>query len=179
MELFDIQHLMIFLNYKDIKTKYYDNIQYVKYRSLNNNKFGGFYIKEYIERNDVKHIVMNSRKIKMINLLEVINEPILYKLPIECETLKPISEIFSDYEPIVQYPIGTYYIDLYLKKVNIAIECDEHNHKKRDSMYEKKREIFIKENLNCKFVRYDPHSLNFNINNIIKNIVNLMMLTKN
>ena len=45
--------------------------KYIKYYSIKDNKVGGFYIKEYIERDDIKHIVLNNRKIGMIKLVPI------------------------------------------------------------------------------------------------------------
>lgn len=39
--------------------------------------------------------------------------------------MKNLYEIFLDYEPILNYGVDKYYIDLYLKKSKISIECDE------------------------------------------------------
>lgn len=175
IELFDINHLLTILNYKDSRTKKQSVCRHIKYYSIKNNNVNGFYIKEYIERNDIKHLLMNSRKIRMIKLLELIKEPVTYKIPIEIETLKIIYEIFEDCEPHLQYKVDKYYIDLYLKKINIAIECDENNHKHFKKDDEHTREEIIKKILNCKIIRYNPDDDNFNINHVIKNIVNTLI----
>jgi very-short-patch-repair endonuclease len=55
-----------------------------------------------------------------------------------------------------QLTIGMYRIDYYIQKYNIAIECDENNHNDRDRDYEIQREKFIKKELGCKIIRFDP-----------------------
>ena len=115
-ELFDVNHLINILGHKSKKDKYNQFKKYIKFYSIKNNEYGGFYIKEYIERDDIKNVVVNNRRIGMIKLLELIEEPIIYKLPIEVETMKNLYEIFMDYEPELNYKVDDYYIDLYLKK---------------------------------------------------------------
>ena len=40
-------------------------------------------------------------------------------------------EVLRDFEPVHQQPLEDYFIDLYLKKINLVIECDENGHKDR------------------------------------------------
>lgn len=173
-ELFDINHLINILGHKSKKDKYYEVKKYVKFYSLKNNKVGGFYVKEYIERDDIKYIIMNNRRIGMLKLLELINEPITLKIPIEVETMKNLYEIFLDYEPILNYGIDEYYIDLYLKKCKISIECDEQGHKDRKINKEIERENYLKEKLRCKFYRFNPDDNKFKFNNVIREIIYLI-----
>lgn len=173
-ELFDINHIINILDHKCKRDKYQRNKKYIKYYSFKDNSFGGFYIKEYIEREDIKHIVINNRKTGMIKLLELIGENIVYKIPVEIETLKILIEVFRDFEPIHQQPLEDYYIDLYLKKINLVIECDENGHKDRKKGTEIERENFIKNKLSCKFYRYNPDIENFNINHTIADIISLI-----
>ena len=77
-----------------------------------------------------------------------------------------------------QYYIDGYKIDLYFPDYNLAIEVDEFNHKDRDKLYENKREEYIKEKLGCKFIRFNPDEKNFNIGNIISNILECTLLNK-
>ena len=173
-ELFDINHLINILGHKSKKDKYGQIKKYIKYYSIKDNEYGGFYLKEYIEREDIKNIVINNRRIGMIKLLELIKEPIIYKLPIEVETMKNLYEIFLDYEPELNYRIDNYYIDLYLKKSKIAIECDERGHNDRNKKKEIERENYLKEKLECKFYRFNPDDKNFKFNNVIKEIIYLI-----
>lgn len=64
-----------------------------------------------------------------------------------------INNLFSDYTILSQHKVKDYFIDWYIPELNLAIELDEKHHKKnieRDKIREKK----IKNELNCKFVRY-------------------------
>ena len=59
---------------------------------------------------------------------------------------------------------------MYIPKLNLAIECDEDNHKYRDDEYESKRQAYISSTLNCQFLRFDPDDEDFNINHVIRAI---------
>ena len=68
--------------------------------------------------------------------------------------------------------MGPYFIDLYLPKLNLAIECDEYGHKagydKRDEVV---RQKFIETALGCDFRRFDPYDPIFNIGSLINEIL--------
>ena len=72
---------------------------------------------------------------------------------------------------MMQFRIGPYRIDLYLAGPKIAIECDEHGHRKYDQGMEAARELFIKEHLGCCFVRYDPFTRDFSVNHVAARVV--------
>ena len=61
----------------------------------------------------------------------------------------------------LQYPCGTYRIDMYIPKYNVVIEVDELGHKDRDPIYEAKREDYIRSNLSDKILRVNPNAINF------------------
>ena len=174
VELFDIHHIIQFLHYGKPRAKYDSSQKYIKFNSIKDNDVGGFYVKEYVERNDLKHILADSRKVKMTLLFDLIKEPLIYKLPIQTETLKIIGEIFEDYEPNHNHTVGKYYVDLYLKKAKIVIECDEKGHSHYDQEKEKVREQFIRDKLKCTIYRFNPDDKQFNINYVARDILRLM-----
>lgn len=66
----------------------------------------------------------------------------------------------------------TYRIDLYIPKYKIAIECDETHHstpKKKEA--DRQRQEYIEDNLGCYFIRFNPLEKNFNIGNVINDIM--------
>ncbi len=67
-----------------------------------------------------------------------------------------------------------YKIDFYIPDYKIAIEIDEHGHKDRYQIYENKREDYIKKQLGCTFLRYNPDSPNFNIVDIMADLHRLI-----
>ena len=66
-----------------------------------------------------------------------------------------------------QIELGRKIEELYECKV--IIECDETHHK-YDVKNDKERENYIKENIDCTFIRYDPYSKDFNIFKVINKI---------
>jgi very-short-patch-repair endonuclease len=66
-----------------------------------------------------------------------------------------------------QYDIRGFRVDLYLRDLNIAIECDERDHEHRPKGYEEWRENEIEERLGCMFVRFNPNQTGFNIGKVI------------
>lgn len=66
---------------------------------------------------------------------------------------------------------SNYRIDLYLPKLNIAIEYDENDHKQYTYEQHEGREAYIEEKLGCKFIRVsDKNSDEYNIGYVIKAI---------
>ena len=69
-----------------------------------------------------------------------------------------------------QFSFGSYRIDLYFPEHKLAIECDEHDHKDRDINYERRQQEFIEDQLNCKFIRYNPDAKDFMIKSVLNKI---------
>lgn len=87
-----------------------------------------------------------------------------------------IDALPSSIESIKEFKIGTYRIDLYIPKYKIAIECDEYNHKSYEPSKEMEREKFIKEQLGCEFVRFNPNVKGFRVVNVIRDILNKILI---
>jgi very-short-patch-repair endonuclease len=89
----------------------------------------------------------------------------------EVDILETISRAFHNEKSIREYSIG-----LYFPKYKLAVECDENNHQSYKILDEKLREIYIKEQLKCTFLRFNPDEPEFNIgepiNKILSHIVN-------
>lgn len=87
-----------------------------------------------------------------------------------------ITNYFKQEEFIAQFTVRDkikrkyYKVDLYMPHVNLVIECDEYGHKDRNTFCESKREKFIKNELNCNFVRFNPDDKMFKIKNVIVEI---------
>ena len=89
----------------------------------------------------------------------------------EQETIGVLKQAFSHIEQESQFAIGHYRIDLYLPKQKIAVECDENGHADRDPMAERERETYIKNHLDCRFLRFNPDIKNFNIYTVIQKLM--------
>ena len=91
-------------------------------------------------------------------------------MAIETQTIGFIENSFSDALNLKrQKKIGTYYIDLYFEDYNLAIECDENDHKDRNITYEQNRELFLLEK-NITIIRYDPNHKNFDLSYVLRKI---------
>ena len=59
-------------------------------------------------------------------------------------------------------------IDLYLKNIKLAIECDEHDHYAQEYSKDlRKREEDIFKEIGCRFLRFNPHEPDFNVGEVI------------
>ena len=68
-----------------------------------------------------------------------------------------------------------YWVDGYIEKYNICIEWNEkHHNSKRQRERDKIKEIFIKENFNCKFIHINEQIFLKNIDTNIHNVCNLI-----
>lgn len=92
----------------------------------------------------------------------------------EQTTIRQIQRAFKHVNSIQQYRVPPYFIDLYFPFYKIAIECDEHGHKRYPLEAEREREQFIKQQLRCTFVRYNPDAPGFNIGDVIHQIIKLI-----
>uniref|UniRef100_A0A6G6ABG6 Bro-n domain-containing protein n=1 Tax=Borely moumouvirus TaxID=2712067 RepID=A0A6G6ABG6_9VIRU len=86
----------------------------------------------------------------------------------------------SGFESKHQYVIkynnkNKYIVDYYLPEFKIAIEIDEFNHKDRDPIYEKQRQLIITKKLKCKFIRCNPDDKDFSIVALLGTINNCII----
>ncbi len=108
----------------------------------------------FLTTKGLKRLICNTRKPNAIKLAEFfnINTSDTYYIPFETSIVNFLKLIYKDYELIHQYNVEPYKIDLYLPYAKIAIECDEkyHEYQEEDDI---DRENYIKEKLNCVFIR--------------------------
>ena len=120
-------------------------------------------------------LALRCRKAKAHEFLE--SEGVIDREEVsdESRTLDTICEAIKGFTPHSrQYPVGPYKIDLYLRDLKIVVECDEMKHRTYSKLNEAIREQFIKEKLDCKFLRYDParpEQVGGIINKIIRSIL--------
>ena len=88
----------------------------------------------------------------------------------EAGTIHTIQKVFEGISMKQQFSIGSYRIELYLIEHKLAIECDEHDHKDRDINYEVKQQKFIEDQINCKFICYNPDAKYFTIKSVLNKI---------
>ena len=58
----------------------------------------------------------------------------------------------------------------YFTKHKLAIECDEDDLKENDINNKIRRQKFIEDQLNCKFIRYNPDAKDFMIESVLNKI---------
>lgn len=143
-----------------------------KYK-VNSHTNGGNQDLIFITYNGLLKLLTKSRKPNVIDFCKMCNidASSKYYMCIETDTIKCISDAFNYETMILQYNVDKYYIDLYFPDYKLAVECDENHY---DMIGDTKREEFIKNKLDCKFIRYKPYAKDFNIFILISQINKLM-----
>jgi very-short-patch-repair endonuclease len=116
---------------------------------------------------------LNNRYITKVNNVNMVN-PLL--MSIENSTIGFICQSIDgivDFER--QYKVGDYFVDLYLPKHKIVIECDEFGHKGYNTADEIIREDFIKDKLQCQFIRFNPCSSDFQLPILLNTILKAIL----
>jgi very-short-patch-repair endonuclease len=133
---------------------------------------GGKQKVNFITLNGLKKLLSKSRKHKVIDFAKFLNIDILdiHSPCFESTNIAKIMKVFKNENIKCQYSVDNYYfIDLYFIDYNLAIECDEVEHK-----YTKEQDIireeYIIEKLNCHFIRFNPDIKDFDILDVISEI---------
>lgn len=161
-----------YLTLKNNDLKLFKNfIKTIHIKSLVNNQKTIY--NQYIKANTLDIVFLDSVK-HIINIANTQNAIVrrYYLKRYEEETIPYIIESFKDvYNPIYQYKVGNYFIDLYIPELNLAIECDENGHRFYDKQKELEREQYIKNKLGCEFIRYNPNDKNFKVTDVVNEII--------
>ena len=148
--------------------KYYQKLSFNDGRAVYINTQG---FKSFLQKNRVAH----PYRIKAI-----IDHPFIKQIGIEMNLIQTFKEqecigaivkTLSHLKTYTQFKVDRYRLDLYIPKYNLAIECDEFNQSTRDPEYEEQRESFIKNKLNCEFIRFNPDAKNFSTYDVIGDIL--------
>lgn len=116
----------------------------------------------------------NSRKAKVF--LEKVGHAKRVRSSAESVTLDIIEASLSGLAVCEkQYYFNPYKIDMYLPEFRIAIECDEFEHKERNSFDEELRQEYLEEKLSCVFIRYNPNQSNFNLGKVINRVLMIVL----
>lgn len=70
-----------------------------------------------------------------------------------------------------QYDVKGFRVDLFLRDLNIAIECDKRCHEYKEKCYEGFRQQEIEKKLGCRFIRFNPDMPGFNIGQVINDLI--------
>jgi very-short-patch-repair endonuclease len=136
---------------------------------------GGRQVVSTVNLHGLKALVATSRSPKAREIAQAMGFDV-YVSPIESDCIRILEASFSELDPMRQFKIGPYRIDLYLHKARIAIECDEGGHPFYDARDEKKRQLFIIETLDCQILRFNPDEQGFNIGCVIWQIRKMLGL---
>jgi very-short-patch-repair endonuclease len=137
----------------------------------------------YINKHGLNQLLLKSKTVNPSTLKGFLELPFIKGLNLnmnikhtykEQDCIGSIIEAYQDCKCYKQFRVGSYYIDLYIPEHNLAIECDEHNHRDRDQEHEKERQQYIEDKLKCQFFRFDPDSKNFNIYKLVRNVENFL-----
>lgn len=121
----------------------------------------------------LKYTLQQSRKPKAKELAMKLDlELDIMQSPVETETIRIIQAAFAHLNPIDQFFVAGYRIDLYFPKEKIAIECDEAHHTTpSQAAKDDERCAVITDLLGCSWVRYSPNTPGFNIGQVINQII--------
>ena len=160
-----------------IKKNFKKGVHFVE--EANNKKTsqrGGHNRINYMLTEETYDLVKNTFNLKN-RYIKKINEncgQVNVVMAIEAQTIGFIENSFS--KALVmkrQKHAGPYYIDLYFEDYNLAIECDENNHKDRNTTNERVREDFLLKQ-NITIVRYNPNCENFDLSDVLQVITQLI-----
>ena len=165
-----------FLGIKRLSNKVFNTEKYRKILKMQTK--GGKQNIVAVNIHGVKQVLQSSRSINKEKLITYLN--IDMNIIFDCKEsyyLKIISSSFKSLKQNFQHNVDGYRIDLYFPDYNLAIEVDEFNHIDRNKVDDMIREKHITQKLGCKFIRFNPDEKNFNIGDIISNILeNTLML---
>ena len=134
------------------------------------NTLGGKQTMNAINELGIKKLVSKSRKPQARELAQYLGFE-CYFSPLEADCIRIIESAFQHLNPIQQFQVSGYRIDLYFPKEKIAVECDEHGHSNYNEKKEIERQDQIIKLLGCKFIRFNPNEHNFNIGDVINKIM--------
>ena len=137
--------------------------------------------RKYTNSDGLREILSKSRKISCKAFMEQIGLNTVTKIQShEAQLLEQVVDFLEDKSSKIdyetQYPVGSYFVDMYIPKYKIAIEIDEKGHSDRDAVYEQNREDYIKKHLTTKLLRINPHGTNFRMAKELGTLNRLLMM---
>lgn len=130
-----------------------------------------------INKNGVLSLILKSKLPRAMDYAKSLDIPILRSTK-EQETMHTLVASFKNYDPKTQYKVGRYRVDLYLPSSRIAVECDEFGHKGYCDVEEGIRQDYIEKELGCTFVRFNPDTKDFNIGDVICEVLHFIDVAK-
>jgi very-short-patch-repair endonuclease len=161
-------------NSRDAIRKHVKDENKKKFKDSNSKYHSTFTI---IDEIGLKDLIIKSRLPNAIDYatkynIDVSNHKVSTK---EQTTISCIMKVLATEKIELQRIVGRYRIDLYFPEHKLAIECDEFGHLDRKEYEEKERQKYLEQTLKCKFIRYNPDANDFDIFNVIHEIVKHIM----
>lgn len=161
-------------------TKYFkENQHYIINKVDKNNHRGGHNKNIYLLSQETYELIDSSYNLKnrYITKIKDVNIVNPFLMTVENSTIGFICDSLENIIDLKrQYKVENYYVDLYIPKYQIVIECDEFGHEYYKNNEEIVREEFIKKELNCKFIRFNPCSPDFQLSKLLHSILKMIIL---
>ena len=127
----------------------------------------------YLTHKGLEKLLFLSRSDEAIKLVELMGIKSVRKWfpSVENDIMLNVTHAYKGENIKRQYMCDKYRIDLYFIDYKIAVECDELHHDTQvNKQLDSKREEFIKNKLNCEFIRFKPFEKEFSVFELIGKI---------
>jgi very-short-patch-repair endonuclease len=127
----------------------------------------------YINKNGLRQLISKGKICgpdKLQQIADAFDLQLFITPRKEHRHLEAIEKTFSDVDMFKQFKVGRYRVDLYIEKYNLVVECDEYDHTKYNRREEEERELFIRSELGCDFIRFNPDAKEFSIFSVLGDI---------
>lgn len=159
-----------------MKYGFAENVDYIKQVEQTSSHKENIYLTKQCFNQLLLHFTLNQRNVTKPSEDLIETKYVKRYIPEEIEIIGFIAETFQSlYKVKRQYYVLKYRVDLYIIDKRIAIECDEHGHRTYDHKKEVQRENDIRNTLQCKFVRFNPHDKNFKLSNLMSQLFRMCM----
>ena len=138
---------------------------------------GGLRSMTHLTFDGVKRLLARSRSLRSLELASAFGMTVIdnHIAPIETETLRFLMNVFCGEKMVHQFICEGYRIDLYLVDHRVAVECDENGaHGISRVSQDLKRQTFLQTVLGCRFVRFQPQSLGFDLAQVANDVFRAM-----
>jgi len=166
---------------RHLKKNYKENIHYIIDKCKPKDKqYGGQNKIEYYLTEEAFELLKNTYNLRnryIVSVSDNVKQINAICMCIENQTIGFIENSFKDIiECKRQFFIDKYRVDLYFPSYKLVIECDENDHIDRDIDKEKNREDYIL-SLGNKIIRYNPNASDFDLSNVLREILNIIYTT--
>ena len=131
---------------------------------------GGSQITLLLSELAVSFFLSKSRKSEAKDLAEQLKLSYVIAHSKQSRTISVIRNAFIHLNPIEEFFVSGYRIDLYFPLHRIAVECDEDHHS-RQKRCDETRQDTITKLLGCSWIRYSPDEQGFCVGKVINQIL--------